>query len=421
VLGPAEYVAVQFDAQSKVPALILSKDAAKDIAVLWADISMFRTAIPAPLSTSTGQPSIEEGERVFTIGSPLSQRKILTTGIASKVEARIIISDININPGNSGGPLFNSIGEVVGITTFAEVSKGPGISGIVRIEEALPLIEAAKKQKPTVSKTVGALLPVEPAGEFPIEAIKAAADIEKFDVKPYRLDVDKFDVTLITPILRYRYLASEVRAGKEKEKRTKKSQTAVKGTFQPLDDLKNWGEYAGQYKPVLMVRATPEFAETTGSIFLRGLVSPYIPAKLRFKADFYKMKLFCGSREIEPIHPGKIAHVVDMQSRFVNATDATYEGLYVYPYDAINDNCGEVRLELFTEKEPNKVHEKKLSISSMQKVAADFRPFRDFLAARKDAHEPSTAGTNGALVPVPSNAPATNAVPAQAGTTASPR
>jgi trypsin-like peptidase len=235
VIGPSQYVAVQFDAYTKVPAIILSKDAPKDVAVLWADVTVFPPAIPAPLSI--GNPdhaSVEEGERVFTIGSPLSQRKILTTGIASKVEARAIISDININPGNSGGPLFNSIGEVVGITTFHEISKGPGISGIVRIEEALPLIETAKKEMASHARPPTTLLPVEPAGEFPLDAIKAAAQVDKFDAKPYRVDVEKFDVTLITPILQYRYLSSEVRAGKEKEKRTKKSKDAIQGTFQPL-------------------------------------------------------------------------------------------------------------------------------------------------------------------------------------------
>jgi S1-C subfamily serine protease len=383
VLGRSEYIAVQFDPRTKVPAIVLSEDPAKDVAVLWADLSMFATALPAPLISSSASTPVEEGERVFTIGSPLSQRKILTTGIVSKVEPRAIISDININPGNSGGPLFNSIGEVVGITTFGEVSKGPGISGIIRIEEALPLVEVARKEMANRSKPIATLLPVEPGGEFPIEALKKAAEVEKFNPAPYRMDLDKFDVTVITPILRYRYLASSVRAAKEKEKRTKKSKDAVKGTFQPLDELKNWAEYAGEYKPVLLIRATPELAETTGSIFLRALVSPYLTAKVRFKADFYRMKLFCGSEEVQPIHPGKIAHVIDMQTRLVNATDASYEGFYVYPYNGISQSCGRVKLQLFTEKEPNKPHEKILSPLTVVMVDKDFRPYSETVSGQK--------------------------------------
>ncbi len=142
VIGPSEYIAVQFDEHTKLPAVLLTADAQKDVAVLWVNIVHQRNYVVAPLAnTKGGEPSVVEGERVFTIGSPLSQRKILTTGVVSRVEKHAIISDININPGNSGGPLFNSLGSVVGLTTFAESEKrGPGISGVVRIEEALPLL-----------------------------------------------------------------------------------------------------------------------------------------------------------------------------------------------------------------------------------------------------------------------------------------
>src|SRR5216684_8411979 len=121
VIGPSALISVQFDPKRKVSATVLAFDPEKDVAVLWANPLAFPEMIAAPIAKpESGKESVIEGERVFTIGSPLSQRKILTSGMASKVESRAIISDININPGNSGGPLFSSVGEVVGITTFGE-------------------------------------------------------------------------------------------------------------------------------------------------------------------------------------------------------------------------------------------------------------------------------------------------------------
>src|SRR5258706_1769240 len=144
-MGPSEYIAVRSTSPKKVPAVLLASNADKDIAVLWVKLEAFPEATVAPIAKGEdGEDPVIEGERVFTIGSPMSQRKIMTTGIASKIEKKAIISDININPGNSGGPLFNSIGEVGGITTFGQKNarNGPGIAGIVRIEEALSLLNA---------------------------------------------------------------------------------------------------------------------------------------------------------------------------------------------------------------------------------------------------------------------------------------
>ena len=119
VVGPSEYIAVQFDEQRKLAAVLLAADPEKDIAVLRTNLSEVAEAVVAPIAQSnSSEPLVVEGERVFTIGSPLHQTKILTTGIVSKLEAHAILSDININHGNSGGPLFNSVGSVVGITTF---------------------------------------------------------------------------------------------------------------------------------------------------------------------------------------------------------------------------------------------------------------------------------------------------------------
>jgi S1-C subfamily serine protease len=148
VIGPSELISIQFDAKTKVAARVLAVDPERDVAVLYADLSVFPGAIPAPLAGAhAGRELAVEGERVFTIGSPLGLKKIITSGIVSKVETRAIISDVNINHGNSGGPLFNSKGDVIGITTFLEPTpNGPSLSGVVRIDQTAGTLERARKK-----------------------------------------------------------------------------------------------------------------------------------------------------------------------------------------------------------------------------------------------------------------------------------
>src|SRR5690554_1996072 len=82
VIGPSDLISVQFDPQRKVSATVLAFDPDKYVAVLWANTSAFPEMITAPIAKSeAGKESVIEGERVFTIGSPLSQRKILTSGM----------------------------------------------------------------------------------------------------------------------------------------------------------------------------------------------------------------------------------------------------------------------------------------------------------------------------------------------------
>jgi len=380
VVGPSDYLAVQFDAKRKVAAKLLAFDAEKDIAVLWANISPFPEAVVAPLApANSADPDVVEGERVFTIGSPLSLQKILTTGIVSKVEERALFSDININHGNSGGPLFNSLGIVVGLTTFKE--QATSVSGIVRIGEAKLLLDRAKTKMRDTQPPEPTLLPVEPTGSYPIDALKASLQEEKFDERPYLFGQGNYDVAIITPVLKYHLTeGAAVRAQKEKEKRTKKGAEAIQGTFRPLDELRNWKEYVDEYKPVILIEANPRLRETFMSALGRGMAASGGvyggPAKMRFKTDFYRMRLLCGDKEVQPILPGKVADVLDVHNPFVNVTDATYEGIYSYPYEAISPNCGAVTLELFSEKEPNKPVSKTLDPKTVSRIAIDFEPFR---------------------------------------------
>jgi len=381
VVRRSDFVAVQLDETHRFRATVLSADPEKDIAVLWVNFEKAPEILAAPLLHKGDEPAVE-GEKVFTIGSPLNQSKVMTTGIVSKVEKRAIISDININHGNSGGPLFNSRGVVIGITTFGDMSNsgGPGISGIIRIEEAQGMIADAKARQVATSKPPSELLPNEPTDTYPVEAIKASAFQEKFKTDPYVFSIGDYDVAVITPVLRYRGLSSEVKAAKEKEKRTRKSATAVQGTFEPLDDLKGWKEYLGQYSPVLLIQASPKLKETFWSAFGRGMAASrgYAsgPAKLHFKTDFYKMKLLCGSEEVQPLMPGKAERVLDVNNTAVRVTDATFDGFYVYPFDAIHPECGTVTLQLFSEKNPNEPKMKQLETKTVMAVFNDFEPYR---------------------------------------------
>lgn len=379
VVGPSDLISVQFDQKRKVSATVLAFDPEKDIAVLWANTSAFPEMITAPIAKSEkGRESVIEGERVFTIGSPLSQRKILTSGMASKVEARAIISDININHGNSGGPLFNSVGEVVGITTFRE--SGPGIAGIVRIEEALPILEQARKKMRDTTLPSARFLPVEPTDTYPLGSLKETISAEKFNRHPYLFSEAGFDVAMVTPVLKYRMEeAVQLAAAKEKGKRTKKHDAAIQNTFEPLRDLRGWAEYAGEYKPVLLVQAEPQLRETFMSAFSRGLAASGGgyggPARMKYKTDFYRMRLLCGGKEVEPIHPGKAATVVNAHNAFVSVTDATYVGIYTYPADSLQPSCGEVALELYSEKDPDKASRKVLDTKAVEQIWADFQPY----------------------------------------------
>lgn len=66
---------------------------------------------------------LEIGQTVFAIGNPLGLERTMSQGVVSTKQRSFngityVQTDAAINPGNSGGPLFNTKGEVVGITNM---------------------------------------------------------------------------------------------------------------------------------------------------------------------------------------------------------------------------------------------------------------------------------------------------------------
>ena len=66
---------------------------------------------------------LQEGEEVFAIGNPLGLERSISQGIIGTKNRNFrglvyIQTTAEINPGNSGGPLFNTRGEVIGVTNM---------------------------------------------------------------------------------------------------------------------------------------------------------------------------------------------------------------------------------------------------------------------------------------------------------------
>ena len=94
--------------QDSAPAEVLGTDAAHDLALLSAVITL------KPF-VAGHKPQI--GYWVMAIGSPLDFDRTVTMGTITNITDEYLVTDAAINPGNSGGPLVNSHGEVVGINS----------------------------------------------------------------------------------------------------------------------------------------------------------------------------------------------------------------------------------------------------------------------------------------------------------------
>jgi len=349
VVNASSYLAVQFDDKRKVPARLVAANPDKDVAIIRYDPSAFPEGVVAPLLSNEAASHLAVGQRVFTIGNPLGRDKALTTGVVSKIEKDSINSDININPGNSGGPLFTLDGQVAGITT----SVLRNLASIVPVELVRPLVDTAKKEIGKEAPPRPVLLPVEPTDYFPADALRDVLKLERLDTKPYFLDAGQFQVGFFTPPLNY-YLrhSEEMVAARKAAKRSGGDASTAKPPSSALED-------AVDYRPVLLVRVRPKFG-----VFL----------KVRFKNGFVRMRLLCGGKELTPILPGRAEF--DLYDQRERKVDTTFQGVYEYQADAVTPSCGNVVLEIFSEKDPNTPESKSVDAATVQRVWNDFDPFR---------------------------------------------
>lgn len=125
-------------------AALVGYDESNDIAVLKVDAKNLQTVVVGDSDT------LRVGDSVVAIGNPLGELTFsLTHGDISALNRKVTINnnamtliqtDCAINAGNSGGALFNTYGEVIGITNAKYSSSGSsGTASIDNVGFAIPM------------------------------------------------------------------------------------------------------------------------------------------------------------------------------------------------------------------------------------------------------------------------------------------
>ena len=189
---------------------------------------------------------------------------------------------------------------------------------------------------------------------------------------PYQVTSSSFDVSFITPLLIYGAQYQSEQGRRRTTSKDTRKPALEPPLVRPLMDFGNWSDYVGDFPPVLFIRATPKLVEgfwTTVGRFAARTQGVSLPPIKRFKSGFSRMRAFCGDAEVTPIHPFKL-------ERPLSETEAIYEGLYAFDPGAFGPHCASVRLELFSEKEPDKTDKAVVDPAILKQVWEDFEPYR---------------------------------------------
>ena len=150
VVLKADKVTITLSDGTEHEAKVIGSDESADLALLKIDMTGLT---PAVIGNSD---DLVLGETAVTLGYPMSLGLSASSGIISGLDKEIttelsngktatmtlIQTDASINHGNSGGPLFNSKGEVVGITSAKIVKNdGEGMGLAIPITDAMPILD----------------------------------------------------------------------------------------------------------------------------------------------------------------------------------------------------------------------------------------------------------------------------------------
>jgi serine protease Do len=124
VVAMASEISVILKGGKELPAHVVAALPDEDVAIIQAEVPPGLDLHAVRLGVSD---DVMVGETVIAIGAPVGLAHTVTSGIVSavdreihpseRVKFQVIQTDAAINPGNSGGPLFNIVGEQIGVNT----------------------------------------------------------------------------------------------------------------------------------------------------------------------------------------------------------------------------------------------------------------------------------------------------------------
>ena len=389
VVERSKELRVQFDGSKKVAAKLVVDDPDLDLAVLWVNPSTCPSCKAlAIIEPKSGSNSVVDGARVFTISSPLAQDKTLTKGTLRNT-GNGISPDFRIASIDSGAPVFNAVGEMIGLLKFVDQNGSrPGASEVIRVQDSQVLLAKARQIiKEATAFPSAEMLPIEPGYSYPAEDLKNKVDLRKFRPKAYEADLGAYQLTLITPVLKH-YINERNRIAFERQKKkSEKGETITTPVMtNSFYELRNWGDYVNQMRPVVHLLVVPEVSATGKSTFLSlltlgvGLIggAPMIlPPDFKFKADFEEMSLTCDGKPVTPIQRGKIEFTKSLSSYLKTKQRTAYAGVYTYPAETFApDKCKQMSLQVVSQQSPTTPEIRVVDPRMVQLVWSDFESSR---------------------------------------------
>lgn len=174
---PAGGITVRLHDGTRAPARMVGGDPTTDIAVIQVETDQPLT--PITLGTSA---TLNEGQAVAAVGSPLGLSGTVTTGIVSALDRPVraggaqsdqstvidaVQTDAAVNPGNSGGALVNMNGELVGINSAIASTGGSGSIGLgfaIPVDQARRIADQLIKQGYATRAVLGVSVSDTPQG-----------------------------------------------------------------------------------------------------------------------------------------------------------------------------------------------------------------------------------------------------------------